>query len=222
MGKPRLASFTSWLTSSEPKGVLMETSFFPPPCLLHLDVDGVRKEAQAHPDGQCPRPGQSAPGGGGRSQRSGCGFRAAAGVRVDAEAEDLWPWQGSPFSLLVIPTFSRRGKVPNAIASPAWQQPRRQPRMMPAGSDHRYFFPRRLEHGHDIFRRHVGHDVVDLLEDKASARRQNSDPFADVFLHRFGRVKGSTVWVSQPPPQKTMSRPNSAFNSAGSIPRQEV
>ncbi len=88
----------------------METSFFPPPLILHLDVDGVRKEAQASPDGHAThQDNQRQEEEGDRNEVAAafgrlrwCGWTRR--LRTCGHGRDLL------FHLLVIPTFSRAEK----------------------------------------------------------------------------------------------------------------
>ncbi len=67
----------------------------------------------------------------------------------------------------------------------------------------------RFQHGDDIFRRHIGHDVVHLVPHvpppgmKIFSRRRTSSRTCS------GVPEANRPWVSHPPPQKVRSRPNS-------------
>lgn len=70
----------------------------------------------------------------------------------------------------------------------------------------------RVVHGDDVFRRDIGHDVVDLLEDKAAAWIQDLHLFANV-VRDLGGVAWGRMWrVSQPPPQNVRSLPKSLLS----------
>ncbi len=79
-----------------------------------------------------------------------------------------------------------------------------------------------VEHGDDVLRRHVGQDVVDLLEDESAAGLERVDLLAHVARISSGVPWERTKCVSQPPPQKVRRSPKSAFRPRRSMPVQVI
>jgi len=62
---------------------------------------------------------------------------------------------------------------------------------------------------------------VDGVEDEAAVAAEDLAALEDLGPDLLRRPEGQAFWVSTPPPQNTMSRPNSAFSLRASMPAAE-
>ena len=79
----------------------------------------------------------------------------------------------------------------------------------------------RVEHGGDVGGRHMGQNVVHLLEDESAARTENRDQIPHMMTHSSGAALGSMYACRSPRPRST-DPARTRISTPWSIPAQLI